>query len=288
MRPGAAVRRGASASPRMDPVPDTVDIPGGRALVGTNRPVFPDDGEGPLRERTVAPFRMTPTTVTNRQFAAFAGETGYRTEAERHGWSFVFSGALVHPEQVEGRVAALPWWCRVPGADWRHPKGPGSSVAGLERLPVVHVSYNDAAAFAMWCGGRLPTEAEWEHAARGGRADVRYPWGDDEPDATDPRCRFGQVDSAEAGPKEVGPVAADAFAANGYGLYNMVGNVWEWTSTSADEEPGSIGSLVPRKMLKGGSYMCHPDSCFRFRIAARISNTIDTSTGHAGFRVVSS
>ena len=281
MQRQAAVRGGTSASPGMD----TVRIPGGRAFLGTNRPVFPGDGESPLRERTVAPLRMTATAITNRQFATFVAETGYRTEAERFGWSFVFSGALVHTEPVEGRVAELPWWCRVEGADWLHPKGRSVSVAGLEALPVVHVSFNDAAAFAMWCGGRLPTEVEWEHAARGGKPDVRYPWGDDEPDATDPRCRFGQTGSPEANPKEVGPVAADAFAANGYGLYNMVGNVWEWTSSSADNESEAIGSLVPRKTLKGGSYLCHPDSCFRYRIAARISNSIDTSTGHTGFRV---
>lgn len=282
MREGAPVRNGMATARCID----TVNIPGGRALVGTNYPVFPGDGEGPLRERTIASFRISSTSITNQQFAAFVGDTDYRTEAERCGWSFVFIGALVHTEHVEGRVAELPWWCKVQGADWLHPKGRGSSIAGLERLPVVHVSHNDAAAFAMWCGGRLPTEVEWEHAARGGQSDVRYPWGDDEPDSADPKCHFGQADSPEADPEKVGPVAADAFAANGYGLYNMVGNVWEWTSSSADEECGSIGSLVPRKTLKGGSYLCHPDACFRYRIAARISNTIDTSTGHAGFRVV--
>ena len=229
---------------------------------------------------------MTATAVTNQQFATFVGATGYRTEAERYGWSFVFAGALGRTEHVEGRVAELPWWCGVQGADWLHPKGRDSSIADRERLPVVHVSYNDAAAFAMWCGGRLPTEVEWEHAARGGKSDVRYPWGDDEPNAADPKCHFGKTGSPAADPEEVGPVAADSFAANGYGLYNMVGNVWEWTSSGFDAGCGSLPGLVPRKTLKGGSYMCHPHYCFRYRIAARISNTIDTSTGHTGFRVV--
>ena len=120
----------------------------------------------------------------------------------------------------------------------------------------------------------------------GGTSGREVPLGDVEPDAADPRCHVGRAGSAQARPEEVGPVAADAFATNGYGLYNMVGNVWEWTSSGADEEHGSSGGLVPRKTLKGGSFMCRPDSCFRYRIAARISNTIDTSTGHAGFRTV--
>lgn len=264
---------------------DTARIPGGRGLLGTERPIFPGDGEAPLREGRIATFRLARTAVTNSQFAAFVDETGYRTEAERFGWSFVFREALAHTKHIESRVSDLPWWCTVRGAEWRAPKGPEARVADFDRLPVVHVSFNDAAAFALWAGGRLPTENEWEHAARGGLADVRYPWGDDEPVASDPRCRFGQVGSAGAGPGEVGPVAADSFQANGFGLHNMVGNVWEWTSSNADERCEGSASLVPRKVLKGGSYMCHRDFCFRYRIAARISNTIDTSTGHIGFRV---
>ena len=198
---------------------DTVGIPGGRALVGTNRPVFPDDGEGPLRERTVAPFRMTPTAITNRQFAAFVGETGYRTEAERHGWSFVFSGALVHPEQAEGRVAGLPWWCRVGGADWLHPKGRGSSIAGreapaggarqLQRCRRLRDVVRRPSPHRSGMGARRAGGAIWTCGIPGAMT---------EPDAADPRCHFGQVDSAEADPEEVGPVAADAFDANGYGL----------------------------------------------------------------------
>ena len=265
---------------------ETVEIPGGWGLKGTNFPVFPGDGEGPLCDQVIDSFRITPTAITNRQFAAFVNDTGYITEAERFGWSFVFAGALDHRKYAEGYVADLPWWCKVRKADWLNPKGPESIIANFERLPVVHVSYNDAAAFAMWAGGRLPTEAEWEHAGRGGLYDVRYPWGDEEPSVADPKCHFGQVNVAKLDPEAIGPVAADSFPANGYGLYNMVGNVWEWTSSEADYSRENTVTHVPQKLLKGGSYLCHPDYCFRYRIAARITNTIDTSIGHTGFRIV--
>lgn len=265
---------------------ETVEIPGGYALTGTNFPVFPGDGEGPLRESMIASFHITPTAITNRQFAAFVKETGYISEAERFGWSFVFAGALEHQKYAEGYVADIPWWCKIKKADWLNPKGPQAMIANFERLPVVHVSHNDATAFAMWAGGRLPTEAEWEHAARGGLDDVRYPWGDEEPSADDPKCHFGQTNVPELDPQAIGPVAADSFSANGYDLYNMVGNVWEWTCSDVDSRRGIAATHVPQKLLKGGSYLCHPESCFRYRIAARIANTIDTSIGHTGFRIV--
>lgn len=265
---------------------ETVEIPGGRALMGTNFPVFPGDGEGPLREQTIDSFHITPTAITNRQFAAFIKETGYVTEAERFGWSFVFADALVRQKYAEAQVANMPWWHKVRSANWLNPKGPEETIANFERLPVVQVSYNDAAAFAMWAGGRLPTEAEWEHAARGGLDDVRYPWGNDEPSTDDPKCHFGQINMPEPDPQTIGPVAADSFQANAYGLYNMVGNVWEWTCSDADYSRGNALTQIPQKLLKGGSYLCHPNSCFRYRIAARIANTIDTSIAHTGFRIM--
>jgi formylglycine-generating enzyme required for sulfatase activity len=265
---------------------DSVAIPGGAALVGTDNPVFAVDREGPLRRVDVAPFLMTSTAITNEQFTAFVAQTGYVTEAETFGWSFVFRDAVVDKRLIDTHVAGLPWWCKIDGANWFHPQGPGSTVEGLGELPVVHVSWLDAMAFAAWTGGRLPSEAEWEHAARGGLGDVRYPWGNSEPTADDPRCHFGQIHCRDPDAAKIKPVAATAFSANRFGLFNMVGNVWEWTADTAiriaPEPPGT----PPSKILKGGSYLCHPQICFRYRIAARIANTSDSTLGHTGFRVV--
>tara|TARA_B110000046_G_scaffold135012_1_gene141293 strand:+ start:104 stop:964 length:861 start_codon:yes stop_codon:yes gene_type:complete len=264
----------------------TVPIPGGEAFMGTDEPVFPGDGEGPFRQSKVAPFSITPTTITNLQFGEFVYETGYKTEAERFGSSFVFRDAVENTQIIETYVKNVPWWCKIDGADWLDPKGSNTPIENFESLPVVHVSWNDAAAYAMWAGGRLPTELEWEHAARGGLGDARYPWGDQEPTADDRKCHIGQIKAPHLKAQEIGPVRADSYQENGYGLYSMVGNVWEWTSDTAPSPTTETQGLTPRKILKGGSYMCHPDTCFRYRIAARISNTLDTTTGHTGFRVV--
>lgn len=265
---------------------DGVVIPGGSGLIGTDRPYFAVDGEGPLRYAEVQAFRMTPTTVTNRVFARFVEQTGYRTEAERFGWSFVYFGAVIDRRLIKERAAAVPWWCRIEGACWFRPAGSTQLASDFDALPVVHVSWNDAAAFAIWAGGRLPSEAEWEHAARGGLNDVKYPWGDAEPSPADPKCHVGQSRAPDLAASDIGPIAADRFEPNGYGLFNMVGNVWEWTRDSwqkrAPEPPGS----PPSKILKGGSYLCHRNTCFRYRVAARIANTVDSSQAHTGFRVV--
>ena len=277
-------------------LPPLCDIPGGTAFLGTDTPVIRDDREGPLRSKRLKPFRMMETTVTNAMFAAFVEDTGYRTEAEDFGWSFVFH--LHAPPQSEAlsAVVGAPWWRRVEGATWRCVNGPQGQSGWHPDHPVVQVSWNDARAYAAWAGGRLPSEAEWEHAARGGLGDVPFPWGSQEPDDTAflPcniwQGRFPDQNTAADGHDATAP--ARSFQPNGYGLFNMVGNVWEWTG-----EPFKLRSLSKRlkahagnqpnsKLMKGGSFLCHKSYCFRYRIAARTGNTADTSTTHQGFRLV--
>jgi len=214
---------------------DAVDVPGGTAWLGTKTACMPDDGETPLRKKQVKPFRMAPTTVTNADFARFVDETGYVTEAETFGWSFVFWSDVPNHIAMTRGVEGVEWWRRVDGATWKDVSGPKTrSQFWHPDHPVVHVSWNDAVAYACWAGGRLPTEAEWEHAARGGQGDVRFPWGDQEPDdsSTFPcniwQGTFPQNNTAADGWATTAP--AQSFAPNAYGMYNMVGNVWEWTA----------------------------------------------------------
>ncbi len=274
----------------------TIHIPGGQSLLGTNRPVLTADGEGPLRTIRVKPFRIDPTAVTNARFEEFVAATGHETDAERLGSSFVFQNFLPAADREKPRVAAAPWWCEVNGACWRDPYGPGSADRREPDHPVVHISWHDARAFASWAGGRLPNEAEWEHAARGGLGDVRFPWGNEEPDDTGYfpcniwQGTFPDTDLALDG--YAGPAPAQSFAPNGYGLFNMVGNTWEWTS-----EPFKVRSLKKSaraahagtrgfKLVKGGSFLCHASYCYRYRIAARSGTSPDSSTSHTGFRLV--
>ena len=265
-------------------------------FVGTNEPAIREDGESPLRKVKLRPFSIDPHAVTVHWFREFICETGYKTDAEKFGWSLVFSGFLNSNKSFR-RIASTPWWCQVYGADWAHPFGPETSCEGLEHHPVTHVSWNDAVAFSIWADVRLPTEAEWEYAARGGNKYVTYPWGFDEPTDDKIFCNiwqgsFPQHNTGADGFKATAPV--NAFNANGIGLYNVVGNVWEWTA-----DPFRIRSVRAkaisrnkdaRKMnertLKGGSYLCHKSYCYRYRIAARTSASINSSAGHIGFRVV--
>jgi formylglycine-generating enzyme required for sulfatase activity len=268
--------------------------------MGTNyRHAFPADGEGPVRAVSLSPFSIDIYPVTNADFAIFATETGYRTECELFGWSFVFWAHLPRrqfQELVEDTVAAAPWWCKVRGASWREPEGPGSHVHERPNHPVVHVSWNDAAAYAAWAGQSLPTEAQWEYAARGGLQQQLYPWGDELTPGGQHLCNiwqgeFPRVDTAEDGFAGTCPV--DAFPPNNFGLYSMTGNVWEWcadwfhtafTPAFANDPTGPASGEA--KVMKGGSFLCHASYCNRYRVAARTSNTADSATSNIGFRCV--
>ena len=261
---------------------------------------FVEDGEGPVREVHLSPFAIEKHAVSNRRFAEFVDATGYTTEAQRYGWSFVFAGMLpdVFPE-TRGVVDA-PWWRQVFGATWRCPEGPHSAVDERLDHPVVHVSWRDAEAFCAWAQLRLPTEAEWEYAARGGLAGKRYPWGDEREPGGEHRMNvwqgvFPAHNSREDGYYGTCPVGE--FPANAHGLHNMSGNVWEWCAdwfdasyhrrASERRDPKGPPS-GEAKVTRGGSYLCHRSYCNRYRVGARGRNTPDSSTGNVGFRCVSS
>lgn len=276
-------------------------LDGGPFLMGTDsEDAFPQDGEGPVREVILDPFFIDIYPVTNVKFREFVAATAYRTEAERFGWSFVFQGHISserYDELVKATVPGVNWWCQVEGANWQHPEGPDSGIKSRDNYPVVHVSWNDAAEYCRWAGKRLPTEAEWEYAARGGLEQKLYPWGDDlNPDGRH-LCniwqgRFPDVDLAEDGYSAPAPV--DAFPPNLYGLYTITGNAWEWCSdwfhptyhvTATCSNP--VGPPQGEsKVMKGGSYLCHRSYCNRYRVAARTANTPDSSTTNISFRCV--
>ncbi|MEJ8838698.1 formylglycine-generating enzyme family protein [Ramlibacter sp. AN1133] len=273
-------------------------LPGGRFVMGTDAcEGFAEDGEGPAREVEVSPFRIAPTAVTNAQFRAFVRATRYITDAEAAGSSFVFYLQV----EVQRRAAIrqvsreLPWWLQVEGACWQRPAGAGSGIADRMDHPVVHISWNDAAAYCAWAGLRLPTEAEWEYAARGGLAQQRYPWGDAFEPGGERCCNTwqGHFPAQPAPGWAPGTVPADAFTPNGYGLHNMAGNAWEWCAdwfsptyhrTTAVRDPLQERA-TGRRSLRGGSFLCHESYCNRYRVAARGSNSPESSASNLGFRV---
>jgi formylglycine-generating enzyme required for sulfatase activity len=272
-------------------------IPGGFLDMGAARSRYLADHDSPRRRVKLSAFRIASTTVTNRQFAAFVAESGYRTTAEREGWSFVFAGALPDPAAHPRHAPGTPWWRQVQGADWAHPEGQASDLTGREGHPVVHVSWEDAVAFARFTGTRLPTEAEWEHAARGGLKASRFPWGNGLVPEARHRQNVWQGDfptrnTAEDG--HSGTCDAASFPPNGYGLFNMTGNVWEWVADwfgplPAAEMPPLRNPRGPvsgtAKVMRGGSHLCHASYCERYFVHSRTSNTPDSTTGHIGFRV---
>ncbi|MCT2581571.1 formylglycine-generating enzyme family protein [Actinophytocola sp. S1-96] len=268
-----------------------VRLPGGEFLMGTDDAEgFPADGEGPVRRVTVDPFWVDATAVSNARFAAFAEATGYVTEAERFGWSYVFASFLPAAlRRGAPRPEGAPWWCGVRGAYWRAPEGPGSDLDGRDDHPAVHVSWHDALAYCRWAGVRLPTEAEWEYAARGGLERRRYPWGDELTPGGEHRAniwqgRFPTSNTVEDGFRGTAPV--DAFAPNGFGLFNVAGNVWEWCSDAWRVDHTAPAPEGAPKVQRGGSYLCHHSYCNRYRVAARTSNTPDSTAGNVGFRCV--
>jgi sulfatase modifying factor 1 len=270
-------------------------LPGGEFLMGTDDGAgYPADGEGPVRRVTLAPFWIATAAVSNADFAAFTEATGYLTDAERYGWSFVFGGLLPDDFEETRGVEAAPWWRQVYGADWRRPEGPQSDLAGRDDHPVVHVTWGDAASYCSWAGTRLPAEAEWEYAARGGLEQRRFPWGDDLTPGGEHRCNiwqgeFPRRNTVEDGYYGTAPVRA--FPPNGYGLYNIAGNVWEWCAdwfardaAQGPREDPKGAAFGTHRVIRGGSYLCHASYCHRYRVAARSSNTPDSSTGNMGFR----
>jgi formylglycine-generating enzyme required for sulfatase activity len=317
--PSAPVPR--PAVPRDAPFPGMVWIPSGTFVMGSDVH-YPE--EAPAHPVTLDDFWMDETTVTNAEFRRFVEATGHVTSAERPPNPDDYPGAkpeLLVPASIVFRPPArrvdlsnhYEWWAYVPGADWRHPRGPGSSIEGLDDHPVVHVAYQDAAAYCAWAGKALPTEAEWERAARGGLEGAEYAWGAELAPggvhmANTWQGEFPRENSLADGYEWTAPVRA--FPPNGFGLYEVTGNVWEWTADFYEArhrvpggccgpvknprggvreksmDPCMPTTFIPRRVTKGGSFLCAPSYCRRYRPAARMAQPIDTSTCHLGFRCI--
>ncbi len=307
-------------SPSKSPFANMVWVPGGTFLMGSNRHYAE---EAPAHSVTVDGFWVDQYSVTNEDFRRFVEATGYITVAERPPDPADYPGAkpeLLVPASVVFRKPPAPvdlrdcfqWWSYVPGANWRHPEGPSSTLKDRCRHPVVHVAYEDAVAYAEWIGKELPTEAEWEFAARGGLEGAEFVWGDEFAPggkymANTWQGRFPWENLKNDGFEGTAPVGS--FAPNGFGLYDMAGNVWEWTTDwyqphaqavhsccasinprggdrDQSHDPIAAGGSIPRKVMKGGSYLCAPNYCRRYRPAARMAQPVDTSTCHLGFRLI--
>jgi len=285
-------------------------IPGGLFTMGTDDPQIVEDGESPARKVKISPFKLQKYEVSNRQFSEFILETGYKTEAENFGWSFCFEATLSSQvlSRISTKVVATPWWLPVQDASWFRPNGPDKDILSEKLLdhPVTHVSHNDAKKYCEWLNLRLPREAEFERASRGGLESKGFPWGDE----LNPEGRFranlwqGMFPNENLGSdgySYASPVTAFG-EQNQYGLYNIIGNAWEWVAdawtvrhrlTGPDgevlENPlveirGRIDDPTVERVKKGGSYMCHISYCYRYRVESRSSNSADSSSQNLGMR----
>jgi sulfatase modifying factor 1 len=291
---------------------DMVTLPGGAFRMGSD--FYPE--EGPIHEEWVAPFELDRSAVTNARFAEFVASTSYITVAERELDPAMFPGATLDslaPGSLVFTPTAGPvdlrdwrqWWAWTPGANWRHPVGPESTLDGKDKHPVVQLAFEDATAFATWDGKRLPTEVEWEYAARGGLDQAIYAWGDQPNDgqlANSWQGRFPYLNTGAGSGTWIGTAPVGSFPPNAYGLHEMTGNTWEWTSTywtdrlvdpvtSCQCSPDTArtnsitpGDVTPRRVLKGGSHLCAPEYCLRYRPAARSAQTQDSATTHISLR----
>lgn len=275
-------------------------IPEGSFTMGTNNPIFVADGEGPERKVTLSKFYMDKYEVSNSEFELFVNATGYVTEAEKFGNSFVMEKYVSEKvlEKIDQAVAAAPWWVPVDKADWRHPEGPDSSIKDRMDHPVLHASWNDAVAFCKWMEKRLPTEAEWEYACRDGLEGRLFSWGNKENPKDSHYMNiwhgeFPKENTGDDGYKGTAPVT-EFPETKKFGLKNMIGNVWEWTQDWWDIKHDATAKTNPTgpssgsdKVKKGGSFMCHKSYCYRYRCVARSQNTPDSSAHNLGFRCAS-
>ncbi len=273
-------------------------------LMGSSDKTFPTDGESPVRKVFVSTFSLSTKPVSCVDFDRFVLSTGYVTDAERYGWSFVFYDFVSKAARntVSEIVQGAPWWWKVENANWRFPDGRGSSWENIPDHPVTHVSWNDAVAYCNWVGGRLPTEAEWEMAARAGLEQAQFAWGNELHPGGKHMCniwqgKFPTENATEDGYAGTSP--SEAFPPNKWGLYDMTGNVWEWCKDWFSGSYHRGGGRRTRenpigppkgntKVIRGGSYLCHDSYCNRYRVGARTSSEPDSSTGNIGFRIVHS
>jgi formylglycine-generating enzyme required for sulfatase activity len=284
--------------------PDFVSIPAGEFIMGTDEPFYPTDGEGPSRSIWLDEFKISRFSVTNSQFAKFIEATGYVTEAETYGWSYVFNGFIdeaTSSRQSAGIASSAPWWLAVEGASWFQPFGNSQTIESILDHPVVHVTHTDALEFCRWSGYKLPTEAQWEKASRGGLVGTYFPWGDELLEGEKHNTNIWQGEFPQLNTQDdgfFGTAPVNSFRPNNFGLYNTVGNVWEWTSDfwstrwhipnteETRKNPAGPYKDAGNRVLKGGSFMCHDSYCFRYRNSARTYNSPNTSTSHIGFRCV--